>query len=76
MPNDFLEKRNTLPVPPTLCKCSTEVSDAGRRKVTEWIKGQWAKSHVIYGSDESDYRVIAEERARLLAPEAFDKVGL
>lgn len=71
MANDFLEKRNNPPMPPTLCKCSTEISDAGRKKVIEWADGKWGKSHVIYSSDETDYRVITEAAARLLAPAAF-----
>jgi hypothetical protein len=71
MPGDFLEKQTKQRMPPTLCKCTTEVSDAGRQKVIEWVKGHWAKSHVIYSSDGSDYRVITEEAARVLAPEAF-----
>jgi hypothetical protein len=68
---DYLEKRNKAPQPPTLCKCSVEVSEAGRQKVSEWGAGGWGKPHVIYSSDETDYKVIDEEAARKLAPAAF-----
>lgn len=72
MSGDYLEKRNKSPQPPTLCKCSVEVSEAGRQKVSEWGAGGWGKPHVIYSSDEINYRVITREAAKKLAPGAFE----
>jgi hypothetical protein len=71
MSGDYLEQ-NKAPQPPTLCKCSVEVSEAGRQKVSEWGAGGWGKPHVIYSSDEADYTVITREAAQELAPEAFE----
>jgi len=76
MPNDFLEKKNEKSQPPSLCRCSTERSEAGRLKVSEWDGSEWGTLHVIYNNYASDYRVVTEERARQLAPEAFGDSGL
>ncbi len=76
MPNDWLEKQNKNPMPATLCKCVGVAEFMQRRRVQEWSNGKWGKEHVLFSPAESDYRVISEEPARKIAPEAFDKVGL
>jgi hypothetical protein len=68
MPSDFLEKPNVAPM---LSKCVGVADHTQRRRVQEWADDRWGKAHVVFNGDESDYRVITEERAHLLAPEAF-----
>ena len=69
MPGDWLERRQG--VPSTICKCVGIAEFMQRRRVQEWIEGKWAKEHVIFSQHEDDYRVITEESARRIAPEAF-----
>jgi len=75
LPQDWLEKRDQN-AEPTLCKCVGIAEFMRRRKVQEWSDGKREKEHVVFSQHEHDDRVIAEARARLLAPEAFDAVGL
>jgi hypothetical protein len=70
MPGDFLEKRERN-APAALCKCTGIKEYMLRRTVSEWTDGGWKKEHVIFFDSESDYRVIREEVARKLAPDAF-----
>ena len=70
MPGDYLEKRGK-DVAPVLCKCTGIAEFMKRRRLKEWSEGKWGKEHVIFSADETDYRVISEEVARRLAPEAF-----
>ena len=72
MPGDFLEKRGQN-VAPMLSKCVGVADHTERRRVQEWADGRWGKEHVVFNGDESDYRVITEQTARRLAPEAFPK---
>jgi hypothetical protein len=43
-----------------------------RRRVQEWGGEGWTKEHVVFSAAESDYRVISEEIARMITPEAFE----
>jgi hypothetical protein len=70
MPGDWLEKREPN-LTPTLNKCTGIADFMKRRRVKEWIEGKWGNEHVIFPQREGDYRVISEEVARRLAPEAF-----
>jgi hypothetical protein len=71
MPGDFLENQEMRTVP-TLCKCVGIADFMKRRRVQDWNDGKWGKEHVVFSSDESHYRVITEEAARKIVPEAFD----
>jgi hypothetical protein len=71
MVGDYLEKENKGSTSKTLCKCTAIGECEARRRVREWDGKSWGKEHVVYNSDERKYRVISDETARLLAPEAF-----
>jgi hypothetical protein len=70
LPGDWLEKKEK-DAAPTLCTCVGTAEFMKRRKVQEWSDGRWQKEHVIFSSNEGDYRVVTEATARHLAPEAF-----
>ena len=70
VPGDWLEKRDE-DAAPTLCKC-VGIAQFSRRRVQEWDGDQWGKEHVVFSDHERTYRVITEEIARKLAPDAFD----
>jgi hypothetical protein len=70
MPGDFLEKRERN-ASPVLCKCAGVAEFMLRRRIRDWDGRKWGKEHVVFSGDESDYRVITEETARRIAPEAF-----
>jgi hypothetical protein len=78
MLGDLLEKRERN-ASPMLCKCVGIAEFMKRRRVRDWDGRKWGKERLVFSGDETDYRVITEENARRLAPEAFPKptpVGL
>ena len=72
---DWLRKKDwrKKDAPILLAKCTAIGECEKRRRVREWVSGVWGKEHVVYGGDESHYRVITEQAAKELAPEAFEK---
>jgi uncharacterized small protein (DUF1192 family) len=70
MPGDFLERPDKDGAP-TLCKCVGIAEFMKRRRVQEWREEKWQKDRVISSEHETEFRVITEEKARLLVPEAF-----
>lgn len=74
MVGDYLEWRKSgtkADGKPVLCKCVGIAEFMRRRRVQDWQEGRWAREHVVFGGDESDYRVITEAVARKLDPTAF-----
>jgi hypothetical protein len=71
MPGDWLEKQ-AKDAPPALSKCVGVADFMARRRVQEWGGEGWTKEHVVFSAAESDYRVISEEIARMITPEAFE----
>lgn len=69
MPGDFLERRDKDGA--ILSKCVGVAEFMKRRRVQEWREGKWQKDRVISSEHETEFRVITEEKARLLVPEAF-----
>lgn len=70
LPGDLLEKQNKT-APATLSKCVGVAEFMQRRRVQDWREGKWQKMRVVFSEHEPEYRVITDERAHLLAPEAF-----
>ena len=74
MPGDYLELRNSgtkANEKPVLCKCTGVGEYMHRRKIQEWTDGTWGKEHVVFHDQEKEYRVVREDVARTLEPEAF-----
>ena len=77
---DWLEKQNrNAGGRKTLAKCTTSAfsKQQMRPKLRDWddSKGKWGHEHMVY-DDHADYKVVTDQAARALAPEAFPKEAL
>ena len=77
---DWLEKQNTnAGGRKTLAKCTATAYSKQQMmpKVRDWdgSKSKWGREHMVY-DDHADYKVVTEQAARALAPEAFPKEEL
>ena len=77
---DWLEKQNmNAGGRKTLAKCTTTAysKEQMRPKLRDWddSKCKWGREHMVY-DDHADYKVVTEQAARALAPEAFPKEAL
>jgi hypothetical protein len=77
---DWLEKQNTnAGGRKTLAKCTATAhsKEQMRPKLRDWddSKCKWGREHMVY-DDHADYKVVTEQTARALAPEAFPKEEL
>jgi hypothetical protein len=72
-PGDWLENRNrNAGGRKTLAKCTATAYSNGetKRKVREWVAGKWGRERTVC-DNHVDYKVVSEQAARALAPEAF-----
>lgn len=72
MPGDWLQTQDSDTTVSSLCKCVGIGEFMQRRRVQQWADDKWGKEQVVYNSEQSRYRVITEEKARQLAPAAFE----